>query len=100
MRKLLAFILACLAASPAWAISESGKTIAYVGVDAGGYGYIHFTTPLTGSCAYDVVYAPSNTDVGRAQFALAMTARTSGTIISRVDYTNIGGTCYLSVIQM
>lgn len=100
MRKyLLAVVMACFASSSALAISESGKSISYVGVD-GANGYIRFTTTLTGSCANDVVYTALNTDVGRAFFSMAMTARTTNTILSRLDYTNTGGICYLNVIQM
>lgn len=84
---------------PASATSESNKIIAHLGAQ-GLVAYTIFTVPPIVSCAYDTLYVDITTDSGKSYYAILLTAYSTGRVLSRVDYTNTGGTCYINLVEM
>jgi len=86
--------------TPAMAASDSNVTITAVGAQ-GGTGYIKTSTTASNGCAFETIYIDVSTESGRAMFAIALTARSSGRPIARIDYTGGGGaTCNATLIQL
>lgn len=85
--------------NPALATSEYNKIIAHVGLQSYN-GYVNFTVTPIGGCSYGNIYFNIETDVGKAYYSLLLTAFSQGKAISRVDYTNIDGSCMVDLIEM
>ena len=100
MRKIATCVaLATLLSAPALAIAESGKTISHVGVQSG-QAYVMFTVPPSGGCSFNDIYLDINTDAGKAYYTLLVTAYSQGKPLSRIDYHNSSGTCYVDLVEM
>lgn len=58
-------------------------------------------TEIFVGCLFNIVYIDLGTVAGRAQLALAMSAKVSGQAITRVDYTiDAGGKCFASGLHV
>ncbi len=91
--------IAATLATPAFATIEFNKVVAHLGTQDS-FAYVVFAVPPTGSCAYNNVYIDLTTDKGKAAYATVLTAYVAGLTVSRVDYTNTSGTCYVNLIEI
>ena len=95
---MLGVLVSGLAATDALATIEYNKAISHVGSQGNNLAYISFTVPPGGSCAYDNVYFDITTDKGKSFYATFLSAYLAGRKISRLDYTNTGGACFVDLV--
>lgn len=104
MKKLLcftAFASLLASATPAFAIIDNNRTISRVGVqNSNSSAYVQFTVAPSATCSFNTLYIAVNTDAGRANYALLLTAQATGQPIVRVDYTVTGTTCTINLIEI
>jgi len=60
-----------------------------------------YTSEGLPQCLYEIMYIDLSNEGGKAQFSMALTAKTSNQTIKRLDYiVNTGGACHLTGMHM
>lgn len=100
MQKYLVLLLMACCGS-AIAVTETNKTIDRLGVQ-GGNAYFDVKESLTLTCAWGNIYLDITTDFGKAAYSNLLAAKSSGRILSRIDYsqTTAGGQCNLDLVEV
>jgi hypothetical protein len=97
-------LLLTFASGLARATTEYSKTINQLGVqNATPGGYFSVVEGLTLSCQYSNIYFDFTTPFGQDAYAQLLTAKNTGRMLSRIDYTQPGGTgttCLLSLVEV
>lgn len=80
---------------------ENYRSITKLAAEASQRGYFRVEEQLNVSCKYNVIYFDLNTDVGKAQLSLLMTAKIAGKEITTLAY-NVAAdtTCTLSTVEI
>lgn len=99
----LALLMAC---SSALATTDNSKTINLLGVQGGGTSaqvYFSVVEGFSLDCQFSNIYVDITTDFGRGAYAQLLVAKNSGRLLSRIDYSQVGGPgteCILSLVEV
>lgn len=86
-------------ASTAFAQSQApGTPVATIGVQ-GNLAYFSFSG-ADSACNWYLYYIDITTTAGKAMYSSLLASKISGLNLTRVDYTNSGGTCTVSLVQI
>ncbi len=61
---------------------------------------ISLNETLQTSCKWNVIYFDITTEVGKSAYSLALSAKISGTPLSRLSYEKSGEYCFLTFIEI
>ncbi len=96
------FVLFLMIASPSFANTDTNLPVVGVGAQTGSTnGYVVVGSATSGSCVYNTIYIDVSNDTGKVMMSAALTARATGSPLSRVDYTvSAGNICIATLLQM
>lgn len=97
MKKLYVVLLSMFVAFSSHAGRDYGRTITSVGTQ-NGIAYFTVSPAISATCLWDVLYVDSSVVAGRLQYALLLTAYSTGKMLLRIDYdVRPDGTCWVSL---
>jgi hypothetical protein len=96
-----------LVSTGAFATTDWNKTVDRLGTQlatngTGSWAYFNLKEGFSVNCPGGFAYVDITTDFGRAAFASLLAARSSGRLLSRIDYgpTGTGGNCIVSIVEV
>jgi hypothetical protein len=99
-RKIVTFILLCVFAGMAGAVTDENKVLTKVGTQ-GNNVYISVEGGFSQTCLYNVAYIPATTNFGKFAFAALLTSKALNTPVSRIDYSvGQGGVCVITLVEI
>jgi hypothetical protein len=92
-RAALALLLVAVPAG-AYAYTDTNRTLntlgtSYGSATASNYGYFSVLEGFSATCTFGYVYVDLATDFGKASYATLLTAKSTGRILTRIDYAYV-----------
>lgn len=100
MKVLISFILILAFSMQAISAMDKNKMINRLGVQGGNIYFDYDGMSLT--CKYGPIYFKSSTDFGRSAYSMLLAAKSSKSMVSRIDYTQDEESkmCILTLVEL